>query len=365
MRYRIKESVKLSMDKKNGETLFALFMNQHLELTIETNEILLDILHLIDENNTDQVIFDKINSRYNDIINKQEFQLLITELLETGIIESKINNNLLYPDHSFLSRQLNFLSEYSDLKYNQFQLQNSISNSTVVIMGLGAIGSWIAYNLVQSGIKNLHLIDDDTVDISNISRQALYFQEDIGEYKVNALKKHLNKIISNLNIKTYKLNIEKSSDLNILPKNIDLFINCADYPNAYSTGNLVTNFCFKRNIIHINGIGYRGNICKLGLTTIPYKSICWNCLNQKQNNSLHKKELEFTNHKATAGSTATITTLIASIHSLEAIKILSPNMNPTLLNNSGELNLNTLAIKFEDKSDIEKCIRCSNGIGVL
>src|SRR5690554_7434317 len=67
------------------------------------------------------------------------------------------------------------------------------------LVGVGAIGSNILNQLVRLGFSNIHIYDFDIVNQHNITNQ-LYTQEDIGKFKVDAIKEHMLKINPNVNI---------------------------------------------------------------------------------------------------------------------------------------------------------------------
>ena len=71
--------------------------------------------------------------------------------------------------------------------------QDAMRNARVAIVGLGGLGSNIAVALTRLGISQLYLYDFDMVELSNLNRQY-YFLDDIGQYKANALVKHLRQI---------------------------------------------------------------------------------------------------------------------------------------------------------------------------
>lgn len=71
--------------------------------------------------------------------------------------------------------------------------QDALRNARVAIVGLGGLGSNIAVALTRLGIRQLYLYDFDRVEISNLNRQY-YFLDDIGQYKADALVKHLRQI---------------------------------------------------------------------------------------------------------------------------------------------------------------------------
>ena len=73
-------------------------------------------------------------------------------------------------------------------RYSRQQLipdwnQESLSEATVLILGVGATGSFVASNLAMSGVGSLILVDYDTIELSNLNRQLLFRTEDIGKNK--------------------------------------------------------------------------------------------------------------------------------------------------------------------------------------
>ena len=82
------------------------------------------------------------------------------------------------------SRQL-ILNDFNEEKFNFIQKQH------LIIIGIGGIGCPIAQYLIATGIKHLTLIDDDIVQISNLNRQILFNEKDLGKKKIEIRKKPL------------------------------------------------------------------------------------------------------------------------------------------------------------------------------
>jgi tRNA A37 threonylcarbamoyladenosine dehydratase len=68
---------------------------------------------------------------------------------------------------------------------------NTISNTRVIIFGVGGVGSWCAESLVRSGIRQLTIVDSDRVCVTNINRQLMATIKTVGQVKVEALKSRL------------------------------------------------------------------------------------------------------------------------------------------------------------------------------
>ena len=66
-----------------------------------------------------------------------------------------------------------------------------LQSKRVILFGIGGVGSWCAEALIRTGLKHLTIVDDDTVQVSNLNRQLPATQATIGMPKVEALKERL------------------------------------------------------------------------------------------------------------------------------------------------------------------------------
>ena len=125
--------------------------------------------------------------------------------------------------------------------------QKKIINSKVLIIGAGGLGCPIADLLARSGIGLIGVMDFDKVSLSNIHRQTLYTTKDIGELKVKVLKKKLNLINKEVNVKIYK----KKADNNNLENIINKYDIIVDGSDNFKTKFLLNKFSlkFKKKLI--------------------------------------------------------------------------------------------------------------------
>ena len=105
------------------------------------------------------------------------------------------------------SRQL-ILKDFSEKDFEFIQKQH------VVLVGIGGIGCPVAQYLIATGIKNLTLIDNDTIQLSNLNRQILFNKNDLGKKKVDVAKEKLVSINTNNNINTISNILSKKIYLN-------------------------------------------------------------------------------------------------------------------------------------------------------
>ena len=126
--------------------------------------------------------------------------------------------------------------------------QKKIFSTKILIVGMGGLGCPLVLYLSNLGIKNIGIVDNDKVDMSNLNRQILFNTKDIGKFKVIQAKKFLQKVNKTLKINTYKLQIIKKNVQNILNK-YDIICDCSD---NFTTRYLLNDFCLKNKKILIS-----------------------------------------------------------------------------------------------------------------
>ena len=89
--------------------------------------------------------------------------------------------------------------------------QEKIMNTSISIIGCGGLGTTAAQYLTMSGIGEILLIDDDSVSLSNLNRQTLFSEKDLGKSKAEVLKKNLKKINSKSKFKSQTSRVNKKN----------------------------------------------------------------------------------------------------------------------------------------------------------
>lgn len=107
------------------------------------------------------------------------------------------------------------------------QGQQQLGRSTVLVVGVGGLGCTVAQFLVAAGVGHIILVDGDSIESSNLPRQILFTEADIGKAKVDAAKQRLQEMNSAVHIQTY----HQFADDSLLAKllaNIDIVADCTD-----------------------------------------------------------------------------------------------------------------------------------------
>lgn len=117
--------------------------------------------------------------------------------------------------------------------------QRKLKSASVLIVGAGGLGTPSAIYLAAAGVGRIGIVDFDTIEKSNLHRQILYSEQDIGKDKADVAKERLLQVNPNITVELHKVRLDSSNALNIL-KNYDVIMDGTDnFPTRY----LVNDAC--------------------------------------------------------------------------------------------------------------------------
>ena len=136
--------------------------------------------------------------------------------------------------------------------------QFKINTTTVLIIGLGGLGGFVVDFLSRLGVQKIKLLDFDTFDTSNLNRQLLSTQKNIGSFKAIEAKKYINSVNACIEVEVFCNKFEEC-DFNFLFKNVNVVFDCCD--NIKTKLN-IENQCqfFKIPLIYGAVAGYFGQV---------------------------------------------------------------------------------------------------------
>ena len=150
--------------------------------------------------------------------------------------------------------------------------QEKLSKTRVLQIGAGGLGSPFALYIVAAGIKELTILDSDTVSISNLQRQILYKESQIGREKVLAAKESLATLNSEVEINTYNEYVDENSIVKYV-ENKDFIVDCSDnFKTKFLVNEIAVNYGIKAVIAGIKD--FYGQI----ITIDPKKTACYECV---------------------------------------------------------------------------------------
>ncbi|MEG9498342.1 molybdopterin-synthase adenylyltransferase MoeB [Mannheimia bovis] len=209
------------------------------------------------------------------------------------------------------------LTDHETLRYNRqiilksvdFDGQEKLKASRVLIVGLGGLGCAASQYLASAGVGHLTLVDFDTVSLSNLQRQILHTDETIGLPKVESAKARLSAINPNIQIEVINQKCSDEQWVELIAKT-DLVLDCTDNVTVRNQLNLQ---CFnqKRPLVSGSAIRFEGQI---SVFTYQDNEPCYQCLSSLFGDG--------TLSCVEAGVIAPIVGVIGSFQALEAIKVL-------------------------------------------
>jgi hypothetical protein len=175
-------------------------------------------------------------------LEKNKIKKIITFLISKKLLIKRIDRFSKEPHDTLYDRQIRFFDSFENEQHNGESFNNRLQQRKVVIVGLGAYGSWLALHCARMGIRQIIGIDFDTVELSNLPRQVLYTINDIGISKAVACSKALTTVDPSIEFKGFIQKIENAHDLVPYLKDADLVFNAFGYYPKHEAQNLISGF---------------------------------------------------------------------------------------------------------------------------
>jgi molybdopterin/thiamine biosynthesis adenylyltransferase len=150
--------------------------------------------------------------------------------------------------------------------------QEKLKRAKVLVAGAGGLGSPISLYLAAAGVGTIRLVDGDTVDLSNLNRQILHGDRDIGRVKVHSAKDKLALLNAAVKIEALQVTINEDN-INSLVEGCDLIVDAMD--------NLPTRYILNKAAIEKGIPFFHGAVRGLegrAMTIIPGKTPCLRCM---------------------------------------------------------------------------------------
>lgn len=169
------------------------------------------------------------------------------------------------------------LEKYSrQLLLPNFDIQGqlNLANTSALVIGMGGLGNIAATYLAGAGIGKLILVDGDQLEVSNLPRQVLYEENQIGENKALAAKEQLEKRNPSVSIQAIDQRLEGHL-LGELIAQVDVVLDCTD---NYTSRQSIHRSCFeqKKNLVSAAAIRWEGQLINFLYSEKP--APCYECL---------------------------------------------------------------------------------------
>ncbi|TCC04528.1 molybdopterin-synthase adenylyltransferase MoeB [Kosakonia quasisacchari] len=210
------------------------------------------------------------------------------------------------------------LSDAEMMRYNRqiilrgfdFDGQERLKAARVLVVGLGGLGCAAAQYLAAAGVGHMTLLDFDTVALSNLQRQTLHSDADIGVAKVDSARESLLRINPNVHYTAINALLDDTALLTQIAAH-DLVLDCTD---NVAIRNQLNAGCFQHRVPLVSGAAIRME-GQISVFTWGENDPCYRCLSRLfGDNALTCVE---------AGVMAPLVGVIGSLQAMEAIKVLA------------------------------------------
>lgn len=220
---------------------------------------------------------------------------------------------------------MDVLTDAEMLRYNRqivlrgfdFDGQEKLKRSRALIIGLGGLGCAAGQYLAAAGVGHLTLLDFDTVSLSNLQRQTLHHDADIGQPKVNSAAKALRAINPHITLESLNQQLDDEALASLIMAH-DVVVDCTDNVAVRQQAN---RGCHRHNVPLVSGAAIR---MEGQVTVFNYapQTPCYHCLSRLFGDT--------TLSCVEAGVMSPLVGVIGSLQAMETLKVLSQLGTPAV-----------------------------------
>ena len=228
-----------------------------------------------------------------------------------------------------------------------YQGQLKLKQAKVCVVGVGGLGNPIVTRLAAMGVGKIRIVDRDVIELSNLHRQTMFNEDDVGQVKVETAAKKLRKLNPDIIIEEMPVSINDYTALEVVD-GCNVVVDALDSVNArYS----LNKACIEKKIPFVTGaaVGVTGQ----SFTILPNQSACYHCLFPAlDEDSMPTCSIE--------GVHPSILSIIGGIEVSETVKVITgkePNLKDKVLH----VDLENLVFNFTKVSRVQECSVCGTG----
>ena len=192
------------------------------------------------------------------------------------MVEDAADDELLAPGElARFDRQLRYFSDVGSAALPPSECQRRLREARVAVLGVGGLGSWAAWALACCGVGEMWLVDGDKVEVSNLNRQILYTEADLGRPKAEAAAERLRAFNSAMRVTATTRRLGSEVEIADFIAGADVVIDAADWP-AHDIERWCNSACFEAGIPYIT-MSHFPPIARVGPLYVPGKTGCFTC----------------------------------------------------------------------------------------
>ncbi|MNM49385.1 Molybdopterin-synthase adenylyltransferase [compost metagenome] len=284
-------------------------------------------------------------------VSQDDIRAVVQDLIRYRLVESPDAfeiTSLSDHDRMRFSRNIDFFGSMSAVTENKFMSQEKLRAAKVCVLGCGGLGTHILFDLVALGVHQLTILDFDTIELSNLNRQILYKETDIGMSKVVTARRRLLEFNSHLDITTHERRLESTGDVANVVRGHDIVICVADKPANYMA-DWLNEACVEQGVPFISGgLDVRRSVFYSVVPGISGCGACWLTSARNKSSLVNSISNMAKQHDITyqhpGPALVTLVAVTAGMMVSETVKILTGCQPPQLTNKLKEFTFDDLDV---------------------
>jgi len=204
----------------------------------------------------------------------------LQELLGYTNVESMTGGITLWKDRGYDTEAPKTLSKEQRDRYSRHLLlpevgvegQQKLLDAKVLLLGAGGLGSPAALYLAAAGVGTLGIVDDDTVDLSNLQRQVIHTTDRVGEPKVDSAAETIAQINPDVEVVKHQVRLDSSNVIELIEP-YDIVVDGLDnFPTRYLLNDASVRL--RKPVVSASILGFDGQLSVFQ----PYEGPCYRCL---------------------------------------------------------------------------------------
>jgi bacteriocin biosynthesis cyclodehydratase domain-containing protein len=291
----------------------------------------------------------------------------LAQLEELGAIEDAADDERL--SSAVLARFDRQLRYFSDIRVGgptPAECQERLAAARVVVFGVGGLGGWAAWALACCGVGEMLLIDGDRVEASNLNRQILYSESDVGRLKAEMAAARLKAFHPGARIEAIAERLDGEAEIAAAIEGHDFLIDAADWP-AHEVERWANSACFAAGIPYIT-MSHFPPVARVGPLFVPGETGCFACQETAYRREYPLFDVAVEQRRAQPSPAATLGPacgLIGSQVGLEVMHHLTGLAPPSTLGVAHIYDLRTMEVKREPVVREPGCPVCGGIAGEI
>lgn len=303
--------------------------------------------------------------QFDPAVSAAEVEEALGALTEAGYIEDAA----VQPDPAVFSaseaeryrRNFDFFNYFHLPPQTKYDFQARLKRSRVTVLGLGGLGSYVALSLAAIGVGDLLLVDHDRVEASNLNRQVLYTERDLGALKCDAAARRLAEINPHVAITVRNMKVDGVADARACMAGRDLLVCAADRPRI-RIYEWINEAALRERVAWIRGAN--DGLTVNSFLHVPYQTACFECGQIESTRTLpwyqavRRYAMEVIADRTVNPCISPVAGLIGHLTAFEAVKFLAGIAEPAIYGRKLTFDLGTLETRLAAGERLADCPAC-------